>query len=41
MAYKKIADMDEDRAKTYELEQACKHLLFILACICPPFYTFI
>jgi phosphorylase kinase alpha/beta subunit len=23
MAYKKIADMDEDRAKTYELEQAC------------------
>lgn len=25
MAYKKIADMDEDRAKTYELEQACTH----------------
>jgi len=23
MAYKKIADMDEDRAKTYELEQVC------------------
>ncbi len=24
MAYKKMADMDEDRAKTYELEQVCK-----------------
>jgi phosphorylase kinase alpha/beta subunit len=24
MAYKKVADMNEDRAKTYELEQACK-----------------
>lgn len=23
MAYKKMADMDEDRAKTYELEQVC------------------
>jgi len=33
MAYKKIADMDEDRAKTYELEQACEHMLFILTCI--------
>jgi hypothetical protein len=38
MAYKKIADMDEDRAKTYELEQACKQLLFILACIFSPFH---
>jgi len=41
MAYKKIADMDEDRAKTYELEQACKHTLFILTCIYPPFHTLI
>jgi len=23
MAYKKNADMDEDRARTYELEQVC------------------
>jgi len=41
MAYKKIADMDEDRAKTYELEQACKHILFILTYICPPFHVLI
>nr|CAD7397134.1 unnamed protein product [Timema cristinae] len=27
MAYKKIADMDEDRAKTYELEQSCVKLM--------------
>ncbi|XP_054267572.1 probable phosphorylase b kinase regulatory subunit alpha isoform X2 [Macrosteles quadrilineatus] len=27
MAYKKIADMDEDRAKTYELEQCCVKLM--------------
>lgn len=26
MAYKKMADMDEDRAKTYELEQV-NHML--------------
>jgi hypothetical protein len=28
MAYKKIADMDEDRAKTYELEQVYKHFIY-------------
>nr|XP_050854023.1 probable phosphorylase b kinase regulatory subunit alpha isoform X3 [Vespula vulgaris] len=27
MAYKKIADVDEDRAKTYELEQSCVKLM--------------
>ncbi|XP_033335576.1 putative phosphorylase b kinase regulatory subunit alpha isoform X5 [Megalopta genalis] len=27
MAYKKIADADEDRAKTYELEQSCVKLM--------------
>ncbi|CAH1104784.1 unnamed protein product [Psylliodes chrysocephalus] len=27
MAYKKIADQDEDRAKTYELEQSCVKLM--------------
>ncbi|XP_066250095.1 probable phosphorylase b kinase regulatory subunit alpha isoform X2 [Euwallacea similis] len=27
MAYKKMADQDEDRAKTYELEQACVKLM--------------
>ncbi|XP_075211553.1 putative phosphorylase b kinase regulatory subunit alpha isoform X4 [Lycorma delicatula] len=27
MAYKKMADMDEDRAKTYELEQSCVKLM--------------
>lgn len=27
MAYKKTADMDEDRAKTYELEQSCVKLM--------------
>ncbi|XP_073998060.1 probable phosphorylase b kinase regulatory subunit alpha isoform X1 [Rhodnius prolixus] len=27
MAYKKVADMDEDRAKTYELEQSCVKLM--------------
>ncbi|XP_046394617.1 probable phosphorylase b kinase regulatory subunit alpha isoform X3 [Ischnura elegans] len=27
MAYKKIADMDEDRAKMYELEQSCVKLM--------------
>ncbi|XP_018331758.1 probable phosphorylase b kinase regulatory subunit alpha isoform X1 [Agrilus planipennis] len=27
MSYKKIADQDEDRAKTYELEQACVKLM--------------
>lgn len=27
MAYKKIADADEDRAKTYELEQCCVKLM--------------
>jgi len=41
MAYKKIADMDEDRAKTYELEQACKHMLFTLTCICSTFHMLI
>jgi len=33
MVYKKIADMDEDRPKTYELEQACKNMLFTLTCM--------
>lgn len=34
MAYKKMADMDEDRAKTYELEQVCavQQLLNIISC---------
>ncbi|KAJ8936869.1 hypothetical protein NQ314_012133 [Rhamnusium bicolor] len=27
MAYKKVADQDEDRAKTYELEQSCVKLM--------------
>lgn len=27
MAYKKIADQDEDRAKAYELEQSCVKLM--------------
>ncbi|KAH0999730.1 hypothetical protein HUJ04_008118 [Dendroctonus ponderosae] len=27
MAYKKMADQDEDRAKTYELEQSCVKLM--------------
>ncbi|KAK9508861.1 hypothetical protein O3M35_006320 [Rhynocoris fuscipes] len=27
MAYKKVADMDEDRAKAYELEQSCVKLM--------------
>lgn len=27
MAFKKIADQDEDRAKTYELEQSCVKLM--------------
>lgn len=27
MAYKKIADQDEDRAKSYELEQSCVKLM--------------
>ena len=27
MAYKKNADLDEDRAKTYELEQSCVKLM--------------
>lgn len=27
MSYKKIADQDEERAKTYELEQSCVKLM--------------
>ena len=29
MAYKKTADLDEDRAKTYELEMVSLYLLYI------------
>lgn len=32
MAYKKNADLDEDRAKTYELEQSCVKLMRGLLC---------
>lgn len=39
MAYKKNADLDEDRAKTYELEQVLKMIMSVSHLTYNPIYN--